>query len=244
MTISIIQRIAIALILAVAAGSASATTIVREYVASSGCGEGIADEDCGTSGGIITFEDLGGNQLSITFDNTTISNGGSFINQAVITGLVFDILDDMTEVSVASFTDKDGIDISSDWELELNVDNNITPGSTVVDVSFTTNGIGGSIYNFDDSGTDPEVGGAVPDVAVLVLDIIKPEEWILQANGVSGDILRMQRVGENGEGSLKIPGVPGPPIIPPPIPGVPEPSVLLLMGAGLLGFFGARRKIS
>jgi hypothetical protein len=236
-----LQKAGLAFVLAAVAGYASATEIVRDYTAVDvACGSGIS---C-TSGGEVKFNDdfTGevGQQLKIDIDNTTKSLmvGTPDLNDAAITGIVFDIAADISTATIASFKDGDGNTISG-WEVALNVDNNITPGHTIVDVSFTTtNGINGGIYNADDPGDN--LNNLVPDVASLILDITAEDAngntipWLL--TGISNDILRMQRVGLNGAGSLKIYG--GPPDGPPPPPpegSVPEPGIAMLLGMGLAG---------
>ena len=210
---------ALTLILAAVAGSASAVPITRIY-------------SSGINGGEVTFTDLGSNLLQIEFDNTTspvMVGPGTYLNSSVINGIVFDIEDDIEALSIVSFTAGNSLPITG-WDYELNVDNNITPNNTVVDFSFTaTNGINDGIYNADDPGTN--LDNAFPDIATLVLQITDPSSWALQAGGISNDILRMQRVGFNGDGSLKIPGEGGTP----PVGGVPEPSLVALFSMGLLG---------
>ena len=210
-----IQTLGLALLLSMVAGVANAS-IVRSYTGIDGSG-------------VVTFTDLGG-QLQIEFDNTSDNNdlGGGYLNSSVITGLVFDILEDVTGVSVVSFRDGSSPtsnDLSGAYIVELDVSNNITPGNTKVDLSImTTNGINGGIYNADAMGSN--IDNAFPDIATLVLDITSPNPWSLSK--IENDILRMQRVGDN-DGSLKI-------------PGVPVPAAVWLFGSGLLGLVGVARR--
>lgn len=146
------------------------------------------------SGGIITFQDIAPNTLQITFDNTSLYSG-------IITGLVFNISDNINNASITSFLDGNGNDIMSSWGIDFNVNNNITPGNTVFEVAFTTYlGINGGIYN---DGTATNMVNAFPDIATLILSISDPDPWNFL--DVAGDsILRTQRTGVDGEGSDKI----------------------------------------
>lgn len=211
----IVKKLGFALLLAAVAGVSNAS-IVRTYSATNGSGE-------------LTFTDLGSNKLQIEIDNTSDNNNvgpGVYLNSSLITGFVFDILDDINVMTVASFVDGSGTDLSGAYSVQLNVNNNITPGNTKVDVSIkTTNGVNGGIYNFAKPGSD--TNNAVRDIATIVLDITDPDPWVL--GSIQNDVLRMQRVGPNGGGSLKI-------------PGVPVPAAVWLFGSGLLGLIGIARR--
>lgn len=148
------------------------------------------------SGGIVTFtnEGVGANQLKVTFDNTSDFSG-------IITGIVFNITQNINNASVLSFVDGNGTDLTSLWNIGFNVNNNITPGNTVFDIAFTTNnGINGGIYN---SGVASNTANTYPDIATLVLQISDPNPWSLTDVG-NDSILRTQRTGANGRGSDKI----------------------------------------
>ena len=177
----------------------------------------------GVEGGIVTYDDnLGSNQLRLTFNNTSSSWNGA------ITGIVFNVTTNIVAASVLSFKDGNNNAITG-WTVGLNVNNELTPGNTVFDVAFeTTNGINGGIYN---SGVATNFSNVVPDIATLILTITDPSPWSL-ASIDSDSILRMQRTGADGKDSLKIvtsssSGTSG--------QTIPEPGVLALMGIGLVG---------
>ncbi|RFC38336.1 MAG: PEP-CTERM protein-sorting domain-containing protein [Candidatus Nitrotoga sp. LAW] len=198
-------------------GVANATLISQTFVS-------------GVEGGIVTYDDdLGSNQLRLTFNNTSSSWNGA------ITGIVFNVTTNIAAASVLSFKDGNNTAITG-WTVGLNVDNNITPGNTIFEIAFTAdNGINGGIYN---SGVATDFTNVVPDIATLILTVTDPNPWSL-ASIDSDSILRMQRTGANGEGSLKIvtstsssSGTSGQSSS-----GntIPEPGMLALLSAGLLG---------
>lgn len=216
-------------LLVISTGSGNATSITQIFEATTNCGAA----NCGTSGGKVTFTDLGSNQLQITFDNTTIaSNVGpnTYTNSSVITGIVFNIVQKINAISSFTFVDGNGGDLSAQWQVGIDINNETTPNNTVFDIAFeTTNGINGGIYNFANPGTN--INNVFPDIAKLILTISNPNPFILTSIG-DDSILRMQRVGTNGEGSLKIPTSSGGIISSGPIP---EPGTLSLLGAAILG---------
>ena len=211
---NIFATLACSFVLLSIAGTANALTIIRDY----------SDPE-----GSVTFSDLGGNQFEIYIDNTTCCDLSS-----IITGLVFDIQADINQASFQMF-DGVGNDITAYWDIAFDTSGNITPGNTQVDLYFdTSQGINGGIYN----GANPNnTSNAYTDIARMVLGVTDPEPWSLAADGISGDFLRMQRTGADGEGSLKIPGDGGgePPS------GVPVPGTLFLLGLGLVGLARTRR---
>ena len=222
--IGVLQKAGFALVLAAVMGIANASPILRTYTAVDGSGQ-------------VTFTDLGGSKLQIDLDNTSDNNNvgpGAYLNSSVITGLVFDLVDKIVGMTVDSFVDGNNVDLSSKYKIELNVDNNITPGNSVVDLSIkTTNGIKGGIYNAAKPGSN--LNNVVPDIATIVLSISDPDPWSLSS--ISNDVLRLQRVGAGGDGSLKIPGEDDgnkPPA------SIPEPSILALIGISLVGVGASR----
>lgn len=207
-----LQMLGLALLLSMVAGVANAS-IVRTYTGVDGSGE-------------VTFTDLGNNLLQIEIDNTSDNTDFSgYLNSSIITGLVFDLVDDINALAVVSFVDGDGIDLSGAYDITLDTKSNIVTGNTVVDVEITTtNGANGGIYN--DALQGSNLDNAVPDIAKIVLEITDPISWSLSS--IENDFLRMQRVGEFG-GSLKI-------------PSVPVPAAVWLFGSGLLGLVGVARR--
>lgn len=161
----------------------------------------------GINGGVVTFtnEGVGANQLKITFDNTSLNNNvgpNDYLNSSLITGIVFNITQDINSASILSFEDKNGLDLTSYWTIGFNVDNETTPDNTTFDVAFeTSQGVTGGIYNSASPGS--ELNNAFPDIATLIIQINDPNPWNLTNVG-DDSILRMQRVGEGGEDSLKI----------------------------------------
>ena len=214
--------LALSSILLAIAGTANATSITRIY--------GFEEAAGAVSGGAVTWTQSG-QTLTISIDNTTTGALSS-----AITGIVFDIDQDISAANIVTFKDGNNTDIPN-WSLDFNAGGSITPGNTTVDIYFARGNIKEGIYNV--ANNPQNINNLVPDIAVLTLTVTNPASWTLNANGISNDILRMQRTGLDGKGSLKLPGTdPGTPTPDP----IPLPGTLLLLGAGLLGLRLTRRK--
>jgi hypothetical protein len=189
-----LKTLTLATLVALGAGTAGAAVISQNF-----------SDAASQSGGIVGFEDIGSNQLKLTFDNTTTNYNagpGAYLNSSLITGIVFNVQADINSISSFTFVDGNGTDLSSMWTIGINVNNETTPGNTVFDIAFeTTNGVTGGIYNAALPGSN--LNNAFPDIAELILTISDPVPWSLTSIG-SDSVLRMQRVGAGGEDSLKL----------------------------------------
>ena len=232
MGIKTIQKAVLALALVALAGAAN--SIERLY----------GDNATNNGSGKVTYTSLG-QTLTIVFDNTSVNTveGSGDQNSSIITGLVFDIDAVINSISSYTFSSSAGTgdtgDLTSLYSVKFDTKSNIVKGSTKVDLEIATiTGANGGIYNSDSAG---DITGSVfPDLATLVLTIDDPASYSGLAE-ISGDILRMQRVGLNGAGSLKLPGYndgEDPPS------AIPEPGILSLLGLSLAGVAMFRRRQS
>lgn len=233
MGIKMIQKAVLALALVAVAGVANANPITRDY----------GDNDRDNGSGQVTYSSSG-QMLTIVFDNTSNNtvSGSTATNSSIITGLVFDIDAVVNGISSYMFSSSSGSgDLTSLYSITFDTKSNIVKGNTIVDMEIATiNGANGGIYNAASSG---DISGNVfPDLATLVLTIDDPASYSGLA-GISGDILRMQRVGLNGKGSLKLPGYDGGGGEEPPAE-IPEPGILSLLGLSLVGVAMFRRRQS
>lgn len=209
--------IAIALFTNLAVGAADAAVITRLF---SGTANG------GTGSGSLTFDDHGGGtSLTVRIDNTSpnVLNSGSGLNSSIITGWGFSVTPNLPTVTSWSVIAGNGTNLTSSYSLSYNVSVGGYGGGgqlSVEDFTQTTNGINAGIYNAASPGN---TANTFPDVAIFTLNFCAP--FTLQQIDVA--TLRMQRVGTNGAGSLKLLGYAAQTY------AAPEPSSLLLI---LFGF--------
>lgn len=133
---------------------------------------------------------------------------------------------------------------TNEWQLQT------TTQLEGVELDFFPNnsGAGGTgnvdalLYNPATLLTDQE-GNSTRYFTTAVLTIDFSSAPLLDITAGLSPFIRMQRVGDNQEGSLKLFGVPDDGGGPDPVAIVPEPSTIILLGAGLLGLgFANRRK--
>lgn len=219
-----------------------------------------ATDSGGTGAAAINFQYVG-NQVIATIDNTSpiLLDDGSGDNAPGITGFGFDFLpdtlafdswsleafgvDEFGNLVAPAIKIDDEVGGTADWTLTQN--GNFGGPWTFDYVPKVDGGIQGALYNPDAVGSSALA--AQPNyftTAVLTLTFA-PGDTVegLNLGTQNNPFVRMQNVGKNGAGSLKITGTPGGGPDPGPNP-VPEPSSMVLLGIGLAGLagYGWRRK--
>jgi hypothetical protein len=217
---------ALMMIAALASLPAHATVITRTF---SGTASG------GTGSGIMTFNDNGGSStLTIRIDNTSpnLLNSGVGLNSSIITGWGFSVTPNIPNVASWSVISGNGVNLSSNYGLTYNVSQGgYQPGQLFIEEFVqTTNGINAGIYNAASPGN---TANAFPDVAVFTVNFCAP--FTLQQ--IDTATLRLQRVGTNGAGSLKLLGYAAQQY------AAPEPSALFIFLTGLLVIINSRFKL-
>lgn len=205
------------------AGPAQAMVITKSFSASANSGVG---------SGTIAFDDHGGgNTLTLTINNTSpnLTATGSQ-NSSIITGWGFSASPDLPVIQSWSIVSGTGVNLTSNYNLNYDVGFGGAGGGVAVENLFkTTNGINGGIYNAAAPGN---IANAFPDIAVVTIQFSTP----FTLTQIPTATLRMQRVGINGAGSLKILATAEQ------IASADEPGAVALFGVGLAGLYLRRRK--
>lgn len=220
-------------IASVVAGAGLALTAATLPAAAASFFEFEAKDAGGTGSATMSFDGLGTSSVTVLLDNTSplTLDDGTGVNSPGITFFGFDGLGADPGVSSWTLTAEDASGDSvvlSDWSLDA-------PGfrsGVTLDYLFTNDGnVKGALYNPDaTSGL-----AASPNYfTTATLEIEFDDAFTLDETST---FVRMQNVGNGGEGSLKITGDPR--------ETIPEPSTLgalgLLAAAGMFGV-GKKRK--
>ncbi len=182
----------------------------------------------------MTFDDHGGGTVLTVSVNNTSSNLLSSIsgqNSPLITGWGFSTTPDLPAIQSWSVIAGNGVEITAQYQ--LTEDGSVTGygGKSaplfLEEMVQTTNGPVGGIYNAASPGN---TANAFPDIAVFTLTFTAP----FALGQLDKTVLRMERVGYNGTGTLKLLGYAAE------TRAVPEANALLLLLTGFLGISGRR----
>lgn len=209
------------------------------------CDEG----GCGTAEMDIS---ISGNTLTLLLDNTSpiTLDDGTGINTPGITAFGFNVAEPTPTISSWTLTafNIDGSGPVTIGDQTNTLDWVMTSTQAGVNLDFLPSAgdpanIEGALYNplaTAGFGTTPNYESEAKLVIIFDSAPILAEEFC--ANSVGGDcttFVRMQNVGLNGDGSLKLPGGGGED----PPSNIPEPNILALMSMGMLGGLFMRRRL-
>ena len=192
-------------------------------------GTGSATMDISVSGNLVT--------VRVNNDSPTVLDDGTGYNAPGITAFGFDLDEagtvNRTSWSLKAFDTAGGSLNPVDYDYWGLAQDSNTDGITVDYAVYTTNGSKGALYHPDVAGWESEddvLGGPPRYFTEAVLMIEFDGEPILDFSGKWSPFIRMQNVGLNGEGSLKL-------------THAPIPSAFFLLGSGLIGLVGFGRKL-
>jgi hypothetical protein len=204
------------------AGTANADPITFDFSCESDGGADCAGDEGGSITINITDNGDGSFTYDIDIDNVSL--------MALVTGFGFDFTPDfditqMSDFSVARLeADNTYTDVTSNWA--------VSEGTQSVSNGESFNGIFLDFIDFDAAQTGNVNAYAIANNGTLDGDISFNYTSMMT---VGGALMRLQRTGTSGEGSLKL-------VASTPPTDVPEPGTLGLLGLGLLGLGLARRR--
>src|SRR5262249_29867928 len=129
----------------------------------------------GTGSAVLTFSnDPGSTWLTIRIDNTSPNhlNSSNGQNSSIITGFGFSVTPNLPAINSWSLVSGNGINLTSDYNLQYDAGFNGAGGGIAVENLFSTdNGIHDGIYNAAAPGN---TANTYPDIAVVSINFCAP----------------------------------------------------------------------